>query len=125
VVSQRLFVVLTSSALLLSGCASGTFKARQEQREKLAASSGMFCEFISGDLFPDVDVELSMQMAKRCDSGKNFSITNYKNSSDQPGVIYCCATRGGERRSSMATKKSQPAPKSESSQDSDAEVISE
>lgn len=90
-VRQRL-ILFSSVVLMLSGCASGTFKARQEQREKMADSSGMFCEFVSGDLFPDLDVELSMQMARRCDSSKNFSISNYKNSSGQSGVIYCCST---------------------------------
>ncbi|HEY1078937.1 MAG TPA: hypothetical protein VGE46_02535 [Bdellovibrio sp.] len=103
--SQRLFILLSAAVLLLSGCASGTFKARQEQREKLAHSSGMYCEFISGDLFPDVDVELSMQMARRCDSNKNYSITNYKNSSDQSGVIYCCST--ARKSASVAPKKPQ------------------
>ncbi|MBV2168211.1 MAG: hypothetical protein KUL82_05845 [Bdellovibrio sp.] len=125
---QRLFIPLTLSALFLSGCASGTFKARQEQREKLAASTGMYCEFVSGDLFPDVDVELSMKMASRCDSSKSFSITNYKNSSDQAGVIYCCSMAGkGERRaavSSSSEKKATPA-KGNSAQDPNADVIAE
>lgn len=121
---QRLFILLTSSVLLLSGCASGTFKARQEQREKMAASTGMFCEFVSGDLFPDLDVELSMQMARRCDANKNFSITNYKNSSDQVGVIYCCST--ASRRASVAPKKPvTPGTKNEAAQDVNPEVIPE
>lgn len=108
-----------TSALLLSGCASGTFKARQEQREKLASSTGMFCEFISGDLFPDLDVELSMKMANRCDSGKSFSIANYRNSSDQPGIIYCCSTAGRvEKRSSPVVKTpAAPAPKADSQEE--------
>ncbi|KHD89213.1 MAG: hypothetical protein OM95_05205 [Bdellovibrio sp. ArHS] len=120
--SQRLFILFTSSALLLSGCASGTFKARQEQREKLAASTGMYCEFVSGDLNPDLDVELSMQMARRCDANRSFSITNYKNSSDHNGVIYCCAST---KRGAVTSKKtSTPAPKTEV-EDPNAEVISE
>lgn len=123
--SQRFFLFLTTSVLFLSGCASSTFKARQEQREKMASSAGMYCEFVSSDLFPDLDVELSLQMAKRCDPGKDFSITNYRSSSDQYGVIYCCSTAG--RRSSVAPKKT-VAPstqKSDSVQDNDEEVISE
>ena len=116
----RLLVLLVLSASFV-GCASSTFKARQEQREKMAASSGMFCEFISGDLFPDVDVELSMSMAKRCDSSKQFSITNYKNSSDQSGVIYCCSTAAGKRSAASAPKRvSAPAPSNP-----DAEVVPE
>ncbi|WII72823.1 hypothetical protein QJS83_02935 [Bdellovibrio sp. 22V] len=120
--SQRLFLLLTSGMLFLSGCASGTFKARQEQREKMASSTGMYCEFLSGDMFPDLDVELSMSMARRCDANKTFSITNYKNSSDQNGVIYCCSTRS--RMTTQTPKKATPA-KTESSEASDAEVISE
>ena len=122
--SQRLLILSSLSFLLfLSGCASGTFKARQEQREKLAASSGMYCEFVSGDLFPDLDVELSMSMAKRCDSSKQFSITNFKNSSDHSGVIYCCSTAA--RRAAAGPRKALPAAKSESSSESDAAVSAE
>lgn len=121
--SRLLF--FSSLVLFFSGCASGTFKARQEQRDKMAASAGLYCEFISADLFPDVDVELNMRMAKRCDADKNFSITNHKNESGQNGVIYCCA---------MATKaprraEARPAPKKVSEppaiQDPNADVIAE
>lgn len=89
--SRLKYLSVPSLLFIISGCASGTFKARQEQREQLATSTGMFCEFISGDLFPDLDVELSLRMAKRCDSDKNFSITNHRNESGQNGVMYCCA----------------------------------
>lgn len=88
----RLFLFSLIAGSLV-GCASSRFKARQEQREKLANSSGLYCEFLSGDLFPDLDVELNMQMARRCDVSKNFSITNYKNSSAQNGIMYCCTMR--------------------------------
>ncbi|WP_210415540.1 hypothetical protein [Bdellovibrio sp. NC01] len=87
----RVCSIALSSLFLLSACASGTFKARQEQREKLATSAGLYCEFVNGDQHPDVDVELNMQMARRCDASRNFSIINYKNASDQIGVVYCCA----------------------------------
>ena len=90
----RLLLISISSMVLLSACASGTFKARQEMRERMAASSGFYCEFINGDAHPDVDVEVNMQLAKRCDSTRPFSITNYKNASDQIGVMYCCSMMG-------------------------------
>lgn len=105
----RILVVSLSSALLLSACASGTFKARQEQREKMASSAGMYCEFVSGDVHPDIDVELNMLMARRCDSSRPFSITNYKNSSDQQGVIYCCAMAGGRGYATAPVSKAPPA----------------
>lgn len=111
--SQRIFALLSVSALVLSGCASGTFKERQDQREKAAASSGLYCSFVSGDLFPDVDVELSMQMARRCDANKNYSITNYKNSADHTGVIYCCSTVSkAEKKTPAAVAPAKPAPAS-------------
>lgn len=118
----RLALLLSLSTLFV-GCASGTFKARQEQRERMAASTGMYCEFVSGDLFPDVDVELSMSMAKRCDSTKSFSITNYKNSSDHNGVIYCCST-AGKRAGTSAAKKSVTPPAASGSA-TDADIIPE
>jgi hypothetical protein len=92
-VSNR-FLLLSVGVIFMTGCASGTFKARQEQREKMASSSGMYCEFVSGDLFPDLDVELNMRMAKRCDADRNYSITQYKDSSDQFGIMYCCSMTG-------------------------------
>lgn len=117
-------LLLSSSSLVLAGCASGTFKARQEQREKMAASTGMYCEFLSGDVYHDLDVELSMSMAKRCDSTRNFSITNFKNSSDQNGVIYCCSTVQRSEKRATAKRPTAPA-KAASESDVDSEVIPE
>lgn len=87
---KAIFTALILGAML-TGCASGRFKERQAQREKMATTSGMFCEFVSGDEFPDVDVEVSLHMAQRCDSNKPFSLTGYKNSSENFGVVYCCS----------------------------------
>jgi len=102
------FLVLLGAVVFMSGCASGTFKARQEQREKIASSAGLYCEFVSGDLFPDLDVELNMRMAKRCDADRNFTITNYKNSSDQTGVMYCCSMAGGGYISKRQARAEKP-----------------
>lgn len=96
----RVMTIGLSSLFLLSACASGTFKARQEQRDKMAAASGLYCEFVNGDKHPDIDVELNLQVAKRCDANGNLSITNYRNSSEQSGVVYCCSTQATERSSS-------------------------
>lgn len=90
VIFMRLFLFALIAGSL-AGCASSRFKARQEQREKIANSAGLYCDFISGDLYPDLEVELNMQMARRCDVNRNFSITNYKNASAQNGIMYCCA----------------------------------
>lgn len=82
--------ILSLVALYLSACASGSFKARQQQRDKIASTSGLYCEFISGDEYPDVDVEVNIQMAKKCDANKHFSIANYKSSSENYGIVFCC-----------------------------------
>ncbi|RYZ69710.1 MAG: hypothetical protein EOP09_07230 [Proteobacteria bacterium] len=82
------FVLIT---LGLTSCASSTYKARQVEREKVANSSGLYCDWVNGDKHSDVEVEVNLQMAKRCDANKAFSLTNYKNNSDQNGLMYCCA----------------------------------
>lgn len=94
--------------LALSGCASSAYKQRMEQREKLSSSAGLYCEWINGDKHSDIDVELNLQMAKRCDSSKPFSLTPYKNPSDQNGIMYCCAMPSSEPKA-PARKSSGPA----------------
>lgn len=91
--------------LFLTGCASSSHKARLEHREKLAQSSGLYCEWVNGDKHSDIDVEINLQMAKRCDSNKPFSLTPYKNSSDANGVLYCCSMANGEVRASANAGK--------------------
>lgn len=98
--------------LFLTGCASSAYKARQEQREKVANSAGLYCEWVNGDKHSDIDVELNLQMGKHCDSSKPFSLTPYKNPSDQNGIMYCCAMTGAESKapvSSSSKKMSGPA----------------
>ncbi len=97
----KLFVV----AGFVSGCASAKFKERQMQRDKLAASSGMFCEFVSGEDYPDVDVEMNMKMAQKCDASKPFSITSYKNSSENFGLVYCCSVAKAEKPAPKAVER--------------------
>lgn len=94
--------------LTLAGC-SGAMKQRAEQREKLSASSGYYCEFINGDEYQDIDVELNLSLARRCDSSKSSTITGYKNSSDVYGVIYCC-TLAKKEEPVRETKKPSPPP---------------
>ena len=97
--------------LFLTGCASSAYKARMEQREKVANSAGLYCEWINGDKHSDIDVELNLQMGKRCDSSKPFTLTPYKNPSDQNGIVYCCAMTGAEPKvqASSSRKSSGPA----------------
>ncbi len=92
---------LCLALMVLSGC-SGAMKKRQEQREKVAATSGLFCEFVSGDDHTDVDVELNLSMARRCDSAKNFTVTSYKSSSEINGLLYCCSLKRPDKPASAA-----------------------
>lgn len=85
---NRIVVGAVVGALLMTGC--GSMQKRQEERNKVAQSSGLYCEFVNGDANNDVDVEVNIQMSKKCDISKQFSLTNYKNASDIFGIVYCC-----------------------------------
>lgn len=90
------------------GC-SGAQKARKEERERLLQSRGVYCDFVSESDYKDVDIELNLRIAKKCDALKPFSITNYKRVSENPGVLYCCnANSSGisSAASSSANKES-------------------
>lgn len=95
-------VVFVVGALLLSGC--GSVQKRQEERNKVAQSSGLYCEFVNGDANNDVDVEVNIQMSKKCDISKQFSMTNYKNASDIFGIVYCCHYQKGKSAAATSTK---------------------
>ena len=85
------FVFLGMVVFFVAGCSS-YYKKRQQQRDRVAESSGLFCEFVSGDEFTDVDVEINLRMAKRCDLEKPWQFNSYKNASDNSGIVYCCQT---------------------------------
>lgn len=87
-------------ALSLVGC-SNAAKMRAQEREKVSLSSGLYCDFVNGDEYADVEVQLNIEMAKRCDAGRDFTLTSYKNSSEIHGLVYCCA---------LARKDEKPAP---------------
>lgn len=113
--NKHFIIFAAAIGLVLTGCASGRFKERQAQRDKVAGTSGMYCEFVSGDEHPDVDVEMNLRMAQRCDANKPFSITGYKNSSENFGLVYCC---------SMVKAEPKAAPKSVPVERKDDAVIS-
>lgn len=78
-------------AFFSAGCASSQIKARKDLREKNSQSSRLYCDFVNGDIFPDVEVQLNLEMAKRCDSEKSFTATAYRTSNENMGIVYCCA----------------------------------
>ncbi len=112
--SLRTLALAGLSMSLVVGCASSKMKERKEQREKVIQSSKFYCEFINGEVYEDVDVALNLEMAKRCDLEKPFSLTNYKTRSENPGVIYCCSSNGKSLNSEKGKK---------ASKDKDAEEI--
>jgi hypothetical protein len=85
-----------AATLTLSGCGGARLKARQEQRDKLVTTTGLYCEWVNGEKHTDFDVELNLSMAKRCDSTRPFTIMPYKNISDQSGILYCCSVASFE-----------------------------
>lgn len=80
----------------LVGCASSQMKARKEQRDKIAQSSKLYCEFINGDTYPDIDVALNIEMSKHCDGNKAPALTSYRSPSEAVGIVYCCSMKEKE-----------------------------
>ena len=97
-------VVICSLALFFVGCASSQMKQRKEAREKVSQTSKLYCDFVNGELYPDVEIVLNLEMAKKCDSEKSFSITQYKTSNENNGVMYCCALTGAPAKASEEVK---------------------
>ena len=75
----------------VAGCASAKMKARKEERNKLAQSSGLYCDFVNNEIHSDVEVQLNMEMSKKCDNDKPFSISGFKTSNENSGIMYCCS----------------------------------
>lgn len=105
------------AALVISGC-SAAQKARRDERDKMVQSKGVFCDFVSESDFKDIDIELNLRLAKKCDATKPFQISSYKRVSENPGVLYCCNTGAGSYSSTeldSPAAKASPAVQSENS----------
>lgn len=88
---RSIISLVAVAALTLAGCSSAQ-KARKEAREKISTSSGLYCDFVNGELFPaDVEVALNIEIAKKCDANKALSITQYKTPAENNGVVFCCS----------------------------------
>lgn len=79
------------SVAFLAGCASSQQKLRREQREKAIQNTRLYCEFLNGEQYPDIDVALNLAMAQKCDADGSMTITDYKTPSEIPGVMFCCS----------------------------------
>ena len=77
----------------LAACTSGQIKARKAQRDQEAQSSKLYCDFVNGEQYPDVEVQVNLEIAKRCDSEKGITITGYRSPSEAVGIVYCCGTK--------------------------------
>ncbi|MGE0632986.1 MAG: hypothetical protein AB7O96_11295 [Pseudobdellovibrionaceae bacterium] len=108
-------LVFFASVATLSGCSSARLKERKGERERVAQSSGMYCEFISAEDHQDFEVELNLQMARKCDSDKAFTVSDFRTPSDNVGMVYCCALRNREDKTDKMTfaPKAEAAPKVE------------
>ena len=95
--SFQIFGISSLSLLLLAvfslaGCGSSAIKQRKEQRDKISQSSKLYCEFVNGEVYVnDIDVALNIEMGKRCDLDKPFTVTQYKTPSESQGLVYCCS----------------------------------
>jgi hypothetical protein len=97
--SISIFALLLISVFSLVGCGSSAVKQRKEQRDKMAQASKLYCEFVNGEIYAnDIDVALNIEMAKRCDAEKPFTVSQYKTPSESQGLIYCCSMAARSRK---------------------------
>lgn len=121
---MKICLLISLLALVFAGCASGKAQKRIADRERVSSQSKLYCDFVNGSEFNDVEVELNLQMARRCDSSKNFSITNYKTPSENVGIMYCCSLNSEDKNiSNKKPVKKADAPAKPA--DPNAEVIEE
>lgn len=106
--SNRMILILLSFTFAV-GCSSSQIKARKEQRDKAAQTSKIYCDFVNGELYPDVEVMLNLEMAKKCDSEKSLSISQYKTSNENTGIVFCCSTIDKVDAALKTEKKPTPA----------------
>lgn len=117
------FIYMSIFSLMMLGCASAKMKERKDQREKLIQTAHLYCDFVNGEVYQsDVEVALNLEMAKRCDSEKPFSISQYRTPSENQGLIFCCSLtakaekaveKAAEKAAEKSEKKSAKADKSE------------
>jgi hypothetical protein len=89
--SIRSLALSICALIIFAGCTSATVKARRDQRERMVKEGGkIYCEFMNGEQYPDIDIAMNLEMAKRCDPDKAFTISNYKTPAETVGLMYCC-----------------------------------
>ncbi len=93
-------------SILLSACGGRVSPQRSAERDKAAAQGGGYCNFVSGVEYPDVEVELSLQVSKKCDMKQSFSLTEYRTDKNNQGVLFCCGSNPAGFSSSNSRRSS-------------------
>lgn len=120
-VNRFLLLMTVGSFAFLTACGSSAVKARKEARDKAVQSSKMYCSFVNGEIFPDIDVALNIEMAGKCDSEKAFTIAPYKTPSENVGIIFCCANPGTKAMARAEEPKTEKSKTGEKSTDKKAD----
>lgn len=112
------------SLSFFAACTSGQIKERKVKRDQEAQASKLFCDFVNGEQYPDVEVQVNLEMAKRCDPDKSMTLTSYRSPSEAVGLVYCCgmkdvAKEDSHPAKSAAKETSKEAPK-DAAKDKDA-----
>ena len=122
-ISLSALALVLASVFSLAGCGTSAIKQRKEQRDKMLSSSKLYCEFVNGDVYVnDIDVALNIEMSKRCDIDKPFTVSPYKTPSESQGLIYCCSMSAKAARKEAAPKDSS---KKEDAKKSETEEVIE
>lgn len=96
-----LFLLLAGLfVLLMTGCSSKNKKS--EMRDRVVASTGLVCDFVNGEQNRQVELELNIMMAKKCDLDKPYTLTDYKTAAEVTGLVYCCRVKDGSSTSASA-----------------------
>jgi hypothetical protein len=104
-------ILLLFVCMVFSGGCATISKERREARETAASQSGLFCDFVNESDFRDVEVELNLRMANKCNSAKPFSVSGYKRLNESAGFMYCCSVK--ESQVQETPKASAPSSKND------------
>ena len=97
---MKKLICISGLFLTLIGCGT-TQKARLEARDKVIQQSGMMCDFVNEADYKDVDIELNIRMANKCNGSKPFSVSGYKRFNESQGFMYCCNVKEGVSSASL------------------------
>ncbi len=91
-----LFLLLAGLIVFMTtGCSSKNKKA--EIRDRAVVTSGLVCDFVNGEKNRQVELELNIVMAKKCDLDKPYTVTDYKTAADVSGLVYCCRVKADSK----------------------------